>query len=492
MSITFSVSGNKALPKGVELLLWPLHQGQTAGRLMPQLRKLSFGGAWAQAELVAVHDRRYPPFVGVIGLGARADSLARQAEGLRRGLGKLVQEGRRHSLRTIGIDLRGRAQATNVLAEAAVEAVELANYRFTEYVPRLQREQAARAIRRVILLVDKDQQRAARRALTRAQTIVRGVQLARQLVNQPASAVSPRFLVETARSIVDQSPALSVKIFDRAAAQQAGFSAFLAVARGSQEEPYVIHLTYKPKNRSPESRPIFLVGKGVTFDSGGLSLKPAEGMEQMKIDMAGAASVLGLFSVLSALQLPIEVHGIIATCENMPSGSAYRPGDVLRAKNGKTIEVVNTDAEGRIILADALSYAVEQKPAAVIDLATLTGACMVALGETVAGLWTNDASLEKKFMAAAEQSGEQLCAMPLPEEYRAAIESKVADVRNLALSRFGGAITAALFLREFVNDTPWAHLDIAGPCYLEKPILPYYDAGATGYGVRLLAEFLSG
>jgi leucyl aminopeptidase len=233
-----------------------------------------------------------------------------------------------------------------------------------------------------------------------------------------------------------------------------------------------------------------LVGKGITFDSGGLSLKPADYMEAMKIDMAGAAAVLGIFSVLPSLALGTEVHGVIAACENMPSGTAYRPGDILTAKNGKTIEVLNTDAEGRITLADALSYAVEQKPDAVVDLATLTGACLIALGDTYAGLWSTDAGLRRKLLAAAGAVGEGLVSLPLPEEYKPMIESKVADVRNTATSKWGGAITAALFLREFVGSVPWAHLDIAGPAYAEHEWLPYNGVGATGYGVRTLISFL--
>ena len=213
-------------------------------------------------------------------------------------------------------------------------------------------------------------------------------------------------------------------------------------------------------------------------------------MEDMKIDMAGAATVLAVLSILPALKLPIEVQAIVAACENMPSGNAYRPGDVLHTKNGKTIEVLNTDAEGRVTLADALAYAVEQKPDMVIDLATLTGACMVAVGVTHAGLWSNREELADSLMEAAKKSGEGLVRFPLPEEYKAGIVSRVADLRNIPTSRFGDAIAAALFLQEFVGETAWAHLDIAGPVHLDSAILPYYAPAATGYGVRTLVNFL--
>lgn len=314
--------------------------------------------------------------------------------------------------------------------------------------------------------------------------------MARDLVNQPAAEVRPITLVDKAREITRQFDDVSITVFDKAQAKRKGFTAFLAVARGSKEEPYVIHLKYKPKGLSVSAKKVFIVGKGITFDSGGLSLKPAKYMEAMKNDMAGAATVLGLFSVLSEIGPGVEVHGVIAACENMPSGEAYRPGDILQAKNGKTIEVLNTDAEGRITLADALSYAVEQEPDAIVDVATLTGACVVALGETHAGLWSNDDKLCRQLLKAARKTGEGLVKLPMPQEYRQMIDSRVADVRNMSLSEGGGAITAALFLREFVGNVPWAHIDIAGAGYAEREWLPYFGIGATGYGVRTLAEFL--
>jgi leucyl aminopeptidase len=265
--------------------------------------------------------------------------------------------------------------------------------------------------------------------------------------------------------------------------------AFLGVAAGSQQPPKFIHLTYRPAGR-PRRR-VAIIGKGITFDAGGLDLKTAEGMLRMKDDMSGAAAVLGLMRAVPRLRPPVEVHGLIAATENMPSGSALRPGDVLRAMNGTTIEVGNTDAEGRLTLADALAYAARHvKPDAVIDVATLTGACVVALGPLCAGLFANDQRLADRLLAAADRAGERVWQLPLIEEYREQLKSEVADLNNVG-QRGGGAITAALFLREFAGDLRWAHLDIAGPAFTEKE-LPLAAKGGTGIAVRTLLAYILG
>ncbi|MEX1997948.1 MAG: leucyl aminopeptidase [Candidatus Andersenbacteria bacterium] len=495
MSLPVTVSTLKPARANADLLVIPLYADLTISqsvslplrrKILAQLRKLEFTCAWGTATVFPLAKGGRVPFVAIIGLGEKVAATTAHAEAMRRGMGHVIKDARRHSLRRLAIFLDTSTAAE--LAAAAVEGAELSNYRFTTYADHLQKEQSVRSLRQLAFLVSREFVPEVRQEITRAQKVLAGVALARDLVNQPASAVSPSYLVTKAREIAASSPRISVKILDQAQAQAEGFSAFLAVARGSTEEPYVIHLIYTPPQ--PASKKVFLVGKGVTFDSGGLSLKPADMMEVMKADMAGAAVVLGLFAVLDTLQPAVELHGIIATCENMPSGTAYRPGDILRAKNGKTIEVLNTDAEGRITLADALSYAVEHQPNAIIDVATLTGACMVALGETIAGLWSNDEALQTELLQAAQASGEGLCALPLPAEYKSLIKSQVADLRNLSASRYGGAITAAMFLREFVGETPWAHLDIAGPSYIDRPCISYYPGGATGYGVRLLAEYV--
>ena len=461
--------------------------------LKARMRQLGFKRDWGSAEFFAVPERGMKvSFIGLVGLGKKSDGGGRVSEGMRRGIGQVIQDARRHGLRTVAVNLMDQenTEIAADLAVAAFEGVVLASYQFAEYSERLRKQQRQRAVRRLIILIDPDNRTAVRAALREARHILDGVELTRRLVNQPAESMTPKTLVKEAQALAQASSRVSVRVMNRREAGRQGFNAFLAVARGSTEEPYIIHLTYVPSERDETTKKVFLVGKGVTFDSGGLSIKPAESMEIMKDDMAGAATVLGVFSVLEKLSPNVEVHGVIAACENMPSGAAYRPGDILVAKGGKTIEVLNTDAEGRITLADALAYAAEFKPDAIVDVATMTGACIVALGSTVAGLMGNDEDLKEKLTVAAAKVGEGVACLPMPEEYKSWMESAVADMRNVSSVRAGGAITAAMFLSEFVGEVPWAHLDIAGLSYAESVCLPYYCKGATGYGVRMLVEFL--
>lgn len=448
--------------------------------------------AWGKAEFLPPQNRE--AFVSLVGLG-EAKEVESRTEGLRRGVGRTVAEARRRGVREMVIDLTGEADSVD-LARAAVEAAYLSDYVFAEHKKSLAKEQRARSLQRVLIAVKRGQAETAKLAVAETQRVMAAVKSTRDLVNQPASHLLPSTLVEQARALVKRFPTLELKVMNRAEAAKDGWQAFLAVARGSEMEPYVIHLVYRPRkvaegDHGAQPKKIVLVGKGITFDSGGLSLKPATHMEDMKIDMAGAATVLGVMSVVAALKLPVEVHAVIATCENMPSGNAYRPGDILHSRSGKTIEIGNTDAEGRVTLADALDYAQEIKADVVIDLATLTGACMVALGETYAGLFSNNGELTASLMAAARRAGEGLEDLPLPEEYKSHVESKVADVTNApANNPMGGAITAALFLQEFAGKQAWAHVDIAAPVHMSKSIIPYWAYGATGYGVRTLIEFL--
>jgi leucyl aminopeptidase len=309
---------------------------------------------------------------------------------------------------------------------------------------------------------------------------------ARDLINEPANSVTPTRLAESAREIA-KAGGLHVRILDRAACERMGMGAFLGVNRGSTEPPAFIHLAYVPKGR--RRRRIALVGKGITFDSGGLDLKTAEGMATMKGDMSGAAAVLGVMKVLARLRPSVEVHGVVAATDNMPSGSATKPGDVLRAMSGKTIEVNNTDAEGRLTLADAIAYVRQEvKADEIVDIATLTGACSIALGTLCAGAMTNDERLQGRLLRAAETAGERLWPLPLIEEYREGLRSEVADLRNTG-PRPGGAITAGLFIKEFAGDTPWVHLDIAGAAFTDKD-LPYASKGGVGFGTRTLLAYV--
>lgn len=329
----------------------------------------------------------------------------------------------------------------------------------------------------------------ARKGIEIGELFSQGTTFARDLVNTPAMHMRPIDLVDAAREIVKKNSNIRVRVFDRDRMEQMGAGGILGVAQGSDHAPYLVHMVYKPSGRA--KRTVALVGKAVTFDSGGLSLKPADYMMSMKTDMAGAASVLGVFSVLKQLAPKVEVHGIFAAVENMPSGKAIRPGDVLHAMNKKTVEVLNTDAEGRLTLMDALVYAQKQKPSCVIDLATLTGACMVALGEEITGVMSNDAKLVQEILDASAVVGEKMWELPLEKNYKKLLKSQVADLQNIG-GKYGGALTAGLFLQEFVDPKmPWAHLDIAGPSYAERDMTAYLKKGATGHGVRTLLQFLT-
>jgi leucyl aminopeptidase len=277
---------------------------------------------------------------------------------------------------------------------------------------------------------------------------------------------------------------MALTVLDEVAIAGEGLGGLLGVSLGSDKPPRLIELVYDPPDAVGS---IALVGKGITFDSGGLSIKPADGMETMKTDKSGAAAVLGAMSVLAALAPPVKVIAIVPATENMPGGGAVKPGDVLKIRNGKTVEVLNTDAEGRLVLADGLSLAVEAGVDAIVDVATLTGACVVALGRRIGGLMGNHQGWIDQVKEAADRAGEELWPLPLPDDYRRLIDSDVADVKNISSGRYGGALTAGLFLKEFVGDVPWAHLDIAGPARSEDDE-GYLQKGGTGFGVRTLVE----
>jgi len=312
-----------------------------------------------------------------------------------------------------------------------------------------------------------------------------GQAFARGLQVLPSNICTPTYVANTARELA-QRHGFTATILDKAAIQKEKMGALLSVAQGSAEEPRFIALEYKGSDRPP----VVLVGKGVTFDTGGISIKPALNMEDMKYDMSGAAAVLGTFEALGRLKPKVHVVGLIPSTENMPSGTAVKPGDVVTSHLGKTIEIINTDAEGRLILCDALSYARRYRPAAVIDIATLTGAIVVALGHTAAGVMGSDDKLVDEVRAAGERAGERVWPLPLWEDYRELMKSDIADVKNSG-GRPAGSISAGWFLREFVDDFPWAHLDIAGTAYTDREE-PTRVKGPTGMGVRLFTEFVLG
>lgn len=304
----------------------------------------------------------------------------------------------------------------------------------------------------------------------------------RNLANEPAQNATPSKLAEIAQNL----EGIETKVYDKDECEKMGMGAFLAVGQGSVQPPKFIHMKYSCKN--PKKK-IALIGKGICFDSGGLDIKPAASMLTMKDDMSGAACILGVMHALKSLEPDVEIHGIIAACENMPSGSSYKPGDILTAKNGKTIEVDNTDAEGRLTLADALCYACELGVDEVIDIATLTGACMVALGTIASGVMGNDEELIHNIIKTGEECGEKFWQLPMFKEYFNGLKSDIADMKNTG-SRFGGASAAGVFLQEFVDGAKWAHIDIAGTAFLDKPQKEFI-AGATGVGVRTLLNYVT-
>ena len=366
-----------------------------------------------------------------------------------------------------------------IAAQALAEGAVLGAYRFTKY-----KNEAKPSKLESLVLVGRGAK--VQTGADRGARIADAVALARNLVNEPAGAMTPSRLADVATEIAERE-GLAVTVLDEVAIANEGLGGLQGVAQGSAQPPRLIELVYDP----PGARgTIALVGKGITFDSGGLSLKTADGMETMKTDMSGAAAVLAAMSVLPSLEPGVKVVGIVPTTENMPSGSAIKPGDVLKIRNGKTVEVLNTDAEGRLVLADGLSLAVEAGVDVIVDLATLTGACMIALGRTIAGLMGNNDAWVEQVGDAAERAGEKVWPLPLPADYRKKIDSEVADIKNTGGDRYGGALTAGLFLKEFVADVPWAHLDIAGPARSEEDDA-YTPKGASGFGVRTLVELVT-
>lgn len=321
-----------------------------------------------------------------------------------------------------------------------------------------------------------------RTRLRHVETVASAVNYARDLVNTPANEMTPSRLAECAKAL--EGGHLMVKILEREEASALGMGAFLAVAKGSEEPPKFIVLEY----RKGEGAPVVLIGKSITFDSGGLSLKPVEGMEKMKYDMAGGAAVLGVLKAVAEMDLPLPVVGILPATENLPGGSATRPGDVVTTVGGKTIEIVNTDAEGRLVIADALGYAEQYKPRAIVDIATLTGACVIAFGAEAVAMMGNDRSLLDRLKAAGEHTYERVWEMPLFEEYEEYLKSDIADLKNTG-GRSGSLAASAYFLFKFAGNGAWAHLDIAGTAWADKD-KPYVPKGATGIGVRLMLNYL--
>ncbi|ABA87461.1 cytosolic aminopeptidase, M17 family [Syntrophotalea carbinolica DSM 2380] len=420
----------------------------------------------------------------LIGLGAYAQA---DCGAMRRGAAEGARVLQQQRVKRAGLAL-SEAPAGLPLTQAVqvlVEGLLLASYRFDRFLTQKREDLPPLLETLDILIADQGSLEGVAAAVERARHIGHGVALARDLVNQPGNVKSPEFLAERARQLAGEC-GLSCTVLEQEQLEREGFGALLAVAQGSARPPRLIVLEYR--GGAPDEKPLALVGKGVVFDSGGISLKPGEKMDEMKMDMAGAAAVFGAMSAAAGLRLPVNLVAIVPAVENLPSASAYRPGDIITSLSGRTIEVLNTDAEGRLILADALTYAGRFEPRAVIDLATLTGACIIALGHEASAVFSNRDELARNLIRAGETSRERLWQLPLWDSYDKQIKSEIADMKNTG-GRPAGTITAAAFLQRFVPDCPWAHIDIAGTAWEAKGTA-LCPRGGTGVGVRLLIDLL--
>jgi len=365
---------------------------------------------------------------------------------------------------------------------AMQEGAYLGNHIFQKY----KAEKKNKALKQIHFLVESRIAGKNRHLCSKVATVCEGTYLAREWVNTPSNEKTPEKFTRSIASLAKKQ-GLKVQVLNEAQLKQKKFGALLAVAAGSQSKPSLVILEHKVPGAK---KTVALVGKGVTFDSGGLNIKTGGSMADMKSDMSGAAAVAATLITAARLKKKVNIIGAIPIVENMPSGQAIRPGDIIRSYAGKTVEIGNTDAEGRLILIDAMAYVIKRyKPQMLVDLATLTGACVVALGDKIAGVFSNDDDLAASITAAGEKTHERCWRMPLPDDYKELLKSDFADINNMPGSRYGGAVTAALFLSEFVDDTRWAHIDIAGPAYLKKKS-DYCGPGGTGFGVRLLTEML--
>ncbi|KRD36914.1 aminopeptidase [Oerskovia sp. Root918] len=416
------------------------------------------------------------------GLGARDGSGSFPAETLRRAAGAAVRELTGASSVAVALPAADEAEVAAIAEGALLGAYSFTRYRDTAGAAASTKP--ASGVSTIEVLTSLARGAKAKAAVERAATIAAAVHATRDLVNTAPNDLFPAAFADIAKAAA-KGTGVKVTVLDEKALAAGGYGGILAVGQGSSRGPRLVKVSYSPSR--PHAK-VALVGKGITFDSGGISIKPAKGMEAMKSDMAGAAAVLHTVLAASRLGLPVAVTGWLCLAENMPSGTAQRPSDVITIRGGKTVEVLNTDAEGRLVMADGLVAAIEENPDVVLDVATLTGAQMVALGTRVSAVMGTE-SVRSEVVAAAESAGEQFWPMPLPEELAASMKSKVADIANIG-DRFGGMLVAGLFLQEFVGSTPWAHLDIAGPSFNEGSAFGYTPVGGTGVAVRTLVELL--
>lgn len=453
-----------------------------SGLITELLNNGDFAGKPSQVAVVYTRGAIPAQRIALVGLG-KADEV--NLEKIRAAFSRVMQHLRSLSIKeaATSIDMNILPDKKEKVVQAAVEGALLGLYQYTPY--KTVGREDIREMEQLSIIVEEGNFSLIEAAVKNAQIIAAGVYLTRDLISAPSNEMTPTILAKKAGEIARKKN-VSCKVFDKSKMKKLGMNSLLGVASGSSEEPKFIILKYSGGKR--REAPVVLVGKGLTFDTGGICIKPAEKMDEMKTDMSGGAAVMGTIMVAADLQLPLNIVGLIPSTENMPGGSACKPGDILKSYSGKTIEVINTDAEGRLILADALAYASEFKPAAVIDIATLTGACIIALGDDVIGMLGNDDKLKESIRNASGETGELVWELPLFEHYHELIKSDIADYKNTG-GRAAGTITAAAFLSKFVGDFPWVHLDIAGPAWSTKD-KPYIPKGAAGVTVRLLTEYL--
>jgi leucyl aminopeptidase len=454
----------------------------SGGLLGEVIKSGDFTGRHAQVSVIYTQGALPVRRVLLLGLGKKKEL---DLEKMRRAFSKVARSVRDLGLSefAISLDSLDGTRSLEDLTEAVVEGALLGLYRFVHY--KTHDKNNDRNVRGFTLVAaNAAEVRRMKTAAGTAAIVSKAVYFARDLVSTPSNEMTPRDMARMARQAL-VSKKVRLTVLDNRKMEKLGMNALLSVARGSTEPARLIVLEYNGSRRG--EKPYVIVGKGITFDSGGISLKPPEKMEEMKSDMSGGAAVLAVIRAAAELELPLNLVGIVPATENLPGGRAYKPGDVIRSMSGKTIEVISTDAEGRLILADALTYARRFRPKAIIDVATLTGACIIALGDDVIGMMGTDDALKNALRSAATETGEKIWELPIWDDYAELIKSDVADMKNTG-GRAGGAITAAVFLHKFVGETPWVHLDIAGPAWLSKE-RHYVPRGASAVGVRLLVRF---
>ena len=453
-----------------------------SGAITKLIEQGEIKGKLNEVSIIHSLDKIPARIIAVAGLGKQSEFTLNKIRGVTAEVSRSLRKLNCQRIATIVHGAGAGGIEPKAASQAMAEGTLLGLYSFRKHITKETEHQDIEQV----LIVERDAAKlqALEQGCQTGKVLAEATNLARDLVNEPSNYMTPSDMAQVAEKLA-KTYSLDLTILEREQMEKEGMGALLGVARGSRQPPKLIILSYKGDETSPDT--MGFIGKGITFDSGGISIKPSEGMAEMKGDMSGGATVMAALSAIAQLKPKINVTGIVPATENLPGGNAIKPGDILKALNGKTIEVVNTDAEGRLILADALAYAVKQKLSPLVDIATLTGACHIAFGDICSGIFGSSQELVDKITRAGTEAGEHLWQMPMYEEYKEKNKSDVADIKNSG-GRWGGAITAAQFLAEFVGDTPWAHIDIAGTFMSDKD-RGYLVKGATGVGVRSLVNF---